>query len=368
MQVPFVDLKAQYQIIKPDIDSAIQNVISSTAFILGKAVSEFEEKFAKYCETRHCIGVNSGTSALTLALQTLGIGKGDEVITAANTFIATAEAISSVGAKPVFSDILEKDYNLDPAKLGKAITKRTKAIIPVHLYGQPADADPILEIAERKGIFVIEDACQAHGALYKKKKVGGLGILGCFSFYPGKNLGAYGEGGAITCNDDKLAQKIKMLRDHGSSNKYHHEFIGNNYRLEGIQGAILSVKLEHLDQWNDQRRKNADLYREFLQGTNIRLPEEAPYAKHVYHLFVVRVKEREKLIKFLQDQGISTGIHYPIPNHLQNAYSFLRYKRGSFPVTEGYMDEILSLPMFPELTEGQIKYTTENIKAFYKGK
>lgn len=366
MQVPFVDLKAQYQTIKPEVDQAIQNVVSNTAFILGKAVSDFEKDFASYCEVKHCIGVNSGTSALILALQALGIGEKDEVITVANTFIATAEAISLVGATPVFVDMEEKSYNLDPTQLKKAITKKTKAIIPVHLYGQPADMDPILKIAQEKGISVIEDACQAHGALYNGKKTGGWGVMGCFSFYPGKNLGAYGEGGAVTTNDDKLAEKIRMLRDHGSSKKYYHEYVGNNCRLEGIQGAVLSVKLKHLDKWNDSRRRNADLYRRYLEGTSVKLPVEMPYAKHVYHLFVVRVRNREKLIDFLKTKGISTGIHYPIPNHLQNAYKFLGYKKGIFPVTEGCMDKILSLPMFAELTEEQIKYTADCIKEFYK--
>jgi len=366
MQVQFVDLKAQYQTIKPEIDQAIQNVVSNTAFILGKAVSDFEQKFANYCEVKHCIGVNSGTSALILALQALGIGKGDKVITAANTFIATAEAISLVGATPVFVDVEEKNYNLDPTKLKKAITKKIRAIIPVHLYGQPADMDPIIKIAEEKGIPVIEDACQAHGALYNGKKTGSWGVMGCFSFYPGKNLGAYGEGGAVTTNDDQLAEKIKMLRDHGSSKKYLHEYIGNNCRLEGIQGAVLSVKLNHLDQWNESRRRNAGLYRKYLEDSSVKLPEEMPYAKHVYHLFVVQVKDREKLIDFLKDKGIFTGIHYPIPNHLQNAYSFLGYQKGSFPVTEECSEEILSLPMFAELTEEQIKYTADCIKEFHK--
>jgi len=365
MQVPFVDLKAQYQNIKPEIDRAIQEVISKTAFILGKAVTDFEEKFARYCETKHCIGVNSGTSALILALRALGIGEGDEVIIPANTFIATAEAISLVGAKPVLVDVEEKSYNLDPQKLEEAITPKTTAVIPVHLYGQPADMDPVLEIAQKRGLFVIEDACQAHGALYKGKKTGSLAVAGCFSFYPGKNLGAYGEGGAVTTNRDEIAEKIRMLRDHGSAKKYHHQIIGNNCRLEGIQGAVLSVKLAHLDEWNEKRRKNADLYREYLRETDVKLPQQMPYATHVYHLFVVRVKQREKLIEFLRGKGVFTGIHYPIPIHLQNAYSFLGYKKGSFPVTEECADEILSLPMFAELTEEQIKYTTDCIKEFY---
>jgi dTDP-4-amino-4,6-dideoxygalactose transaminase len=366
MQVNFVDLKAQYLTIKPEIDRAIEGVITNTAFVLGKAVEEFEKKFASYCETKHCLGVNSGTSALIMTLQALGIGEGDEVITTPNTFIATAEAISQVGAKPVFVDIQENSYNIDPTKLEKAITQKTKAIIPVHLYGQTADMDPILKVAEKNKIPVIEDACQSHGALYNGKKAGSLALAGCFSFYPGKNLGAYGEGGAVTTNSDEIAQKIKMLRDHGSAKKFYHEYIGNNCRLEGIQGAVLSVKLNHLDDWNEKRKNNADLYRKYLKGTGVVTPEEMPYAKHVYHVFCIRVKEREKLIDFLKQKGIFTNIHYPIPIHLQNAYGFLGYKKGSFPVTERVVDEILSLPMFAELTEEQIKYTADSIKEFYK--
>jgi dTDP-4-amino-4,6-dideoxygalactose transaminase len=367
MKVNFVDLKAQYQTIKPEIDKAIENVISNTAFILGKAVAEFEEQFAGYCGAKHCVGINSGTSALIMALKALDVGEGDEVITTPNTFIATAEAISFAGATPVLVDIEEKNYNLDPTKLEKAITAKTKAIIPVHLYGQPTDMDPILEIAKKKGIPVIEDAAQAHGAQYKGKKTGGLATAACFSFYPGKNLGAYGEGGAVTTDDEGIAQKVRMLRDHGSPKKFYHEFIGNNCRLEGIQGAVLSVKLKHLDKWNDGRRKNADLYRKYLEGTGVGLPEEMPYARHVYHVFCVRVKERQKLIDFLKEKGIFTNIHYPIPIHLQKAYQFLGYKKGDFPVTEGCMDEILSLPMFAELTEEEIKYTADCIKEFYGG-
>ncbi|NIN00135.1 MAG: erythromycin biosynthesis sensory transduction protein eryC1 [candidate division Zixibacteria bacterium] len=365
MKVNFVDLKAQYQAIKPEIDSAIQDVISNTAFILGKAVVDFEQQFANYCGVKHCIGVNSGTSALLLTLKALEVGEGDEVITTTNTFIATAEAISFAGARPVLMDIEDRSYNMDPAKLEKAVTKKAKAIIPVHLYGQPADMDPVLRIAEKKGITVIEDACQAHGAEYKGKRIGGLAKAGCFSFYPGKNLGAYGEGGAVTTDDDDLAQKLRMLRDHGSPKKFYHDHIGNNCRLEGIQGAVLSVKLKHLDKWNRARRKNADIYRKHLEGTDVNTPEEMPYAKHVYHVFCVRVKDREKLMDFLKGKGVFTNIHYPIPIHLQKAYSFLGYKRGDFPVTEGCMDEILSLPMFAELTEEQIKYTTDCIKEFY---
>ncbi len=365
MKVNFVDLKAQYQTIKPEIDSAIQDVISNTAFILGKAVADFEGKFAEYCGVKHCLGINSGTSALIMAMKALGIGEGDQVVTTPNTFIATAEAISYAGAKPVLVDIEDESYNMDPGKLEKAITKKTKAIIPVHLYGQPADMDPILQIAKKHAVPVIEDACQAHGAEYKGKRTGSLGRVGCFSFYPGKNLGAYGEGGGVTTNDEEIAQKVKMLRDHGSPKKFYHEYIGNNCRLEGIQGAVLAVKLRHLDQWNDGRRKNADLYRKYLKGTGVGLPRQMPYAKHVYHVFCVRVKDRENLMGFLKDKGVFTNIHYPIPIHLQKAYSFLGYKKGDFPVTEGCMDQILSLPMFAELTEEEIKYTADCIKEFH---
>jgi dTDP-4-amino-4,6-dideoxygalactose transaminase len=365
MKVNFVDLKAQYQTIKPEIDSAIQDVISNTAFVLGKAVANFEQEFAGYCGAKHCMGINSGTSALIMALKALDIGEGDEVITTTNTFIATAEAISYAGAKPVLVDIEDKSYNMDPSKLEKAITAKTKAIIPVHLYGQPADMDPILQIAKSKGIMVVEDSAQAHGAEYKGKRTGSLAPVACFSFYPGKNLGAYGEGGAVTTDDDDIAQKVRMLRDHGSPKKFYHEYIGNNCRLEGIQGAVLSVKLKHLDKWNDGRRKNADLYRKYLEGTEVKTPEEMPYAKHVYHVFCVRVKDREKLIDFLKGKDIYTNIHYPIPIHLQKAYDFLGYKKGDFPVAEGSMDQILSLPMFAELTEEHIKYTTDCIKEFY---
>jgi dTDP-4-amino-4,6-dideoxygalactose transaminase len=365
MKVNFVDLKAQYQSIKPEIDSAIQDVISNTAFILGKAVADFEEQFAKYCGVKYSLGINSGTSALIMALQAVGIGKGDEVVTTPNTFIATAEAISCAGATPVFVDMEEKSYNMDPGKLEKAITKKTKAVVPVHLYGQPADMDPILDIAKKKGVVVIEDACQAHGAEYKGKRTGSLGKMGCFSFYPGKNLGAYGEGGGVTTDDEEMVRKIKALRDHGSPKKFYHEFIGNNCRLEGIQGAVLAVKLKHLDKWNDGRRKNAELYKKHLRGTEVKLPQEMPYAKHVYHVFCVQVKDREKLIEFLSKKEIFTNIHYPIPIHLQKAYSFLGYKKGDFPVVESSMDEILSLPMFAELTEEQIKYTADCIREFY---
>ncbi len=364
MQVPFLDLRAQYQALKSEIDPAIQQVCADAAFVLGKNVFEFEKAFALYCQTDDAIAVNSGTTALHLALLSLGIGVGDEVITAANTFIATCEAISYTGARVVLVDCDDKTYTLDPDKLEAAITNRTKAIIPVHLYGQPADMDPIMEIANKHGIPVIEDAAQAHGAEYKGKRCGSIGKIGCFSFYPGKNLGAYGEGGAVTTSDPEVAAKIRKLRDHGSDQKYYHEFVGYNYRMEGIQGAVLGVKLQHLDNWNDSRRKNADLYRKHLEGANVVVPVEGEGRKHIYHLFVVQHAKRDQLLEHLKSKEIGVIIHYPIPVHQQKAYQHLGLNQGAFPVTERLAKRILSLPMFPELTEEQIEYTAEQIKAF----
>ena len=364
MQVPFLDLKAQYQSIKHEIDPAMQSVCADAAFVLGKYVYEFEKEFAKYCEAADCVAVDTGTTALHLAMLALDIGVGDEVITAANTFIATCEAISYTGARPVLVDCDEKTYNLDPSKLEAKITRRTKAIIPVHLYGQPADMDPILAIAKKHGIPVIEDSAQGHGATYNGKRTGSMGLMACFSFYPGKNLGAYGEGGAITTSDPELAAKIRKLRDHGSAKKYYHDVIGYNYRMEGIQGAVLNVKLKHLDKWNEARRKNVELYRKHLAGADLILPTEANGCKSVFHLFVVRHKRREDLINFLGQQGVSALIHYPIPVHLQKAYRFLGFSEGEYPITETVAKEIVSLPMFPELTEEQIRYTADKIKEF----
>jgi len=364
MQVPFLDLKAQYQSIKGEIDPAIQSVCADAAFVLGKYVYDFEKEFAKYCGAADCVAVDTGTTALHLAMLALDIGVGDEVITAANTFIATCEAISYTGARPVLVDCDEKTYNLDPAKLEARITKRTKAIIPVHLYGQPADMDPILEIAKKHNIPVIEDSAQGHGASYKGRPTGSMGVMGCFSFYPGKNLGAYGEGGAITTSNADLAAKIRKLRDHGSAKKYYHDVVGYNYRMEGIQGAVLNVKLRHLNAWNDARRRNADHYRKHLAGSSVIVPVEASGCKHVYHLFVVRHPRRDDLIAFLGQHGIGALIHYPIPVHLQNAYRHLALAEGEYPVTERVTKEILSLPMFPELTEEQVKFVAEKIREF----
>jgi dTDP-4-amino-4,6-dideoxygalactose transaminase len=352
--IPFVDLKAQYAAIKPEVNAAIQGILDSCAFTLGSEVASFDQEFATYCQTQHGIGVNSGTSALHLALLAAGVGRGDEVITVPFTFMATVSAIDYTGAKPVFVDIDPKTFTMDPAKLEAAISPKTKAIIPVHLYGQPADMDPIMEIAKRRGLIVIEDACQAHGATYKGKRVGSVGDMGCFSFYPGKNLGAYGEGGSVVTNNADYAKTIRMLRDWGAERKYHHVLKGYNYRLEGIQGAVLRVKLRHLEKWTEARRAAAAKYNELLKPTGVPTPFEAPYARHVYHIYAVRTTQREKWMSALQAKGIHTGIHYPTPVHLLPAFSDLGHKPGSFPHSETAANETMSLPMFPELTSAQV--------------
>ncbi len=354
MTIPFVDLQAQYKTIKEEIDAAIKRVVETSAFILGREVEIFEAAFAEYTNAQFCVGVNSGTAAIQLAVTACGIGAGDEVIVPANSFFATAEAVSTAGATPVFVDADRVSYTIVVGKIERAITKRTRAIIPVHLYGQAADLDPIFEIAARHNLVVIEDAAQAHGSLYKGKKVGALGRAGCFSFYPGKNLGAYGEGGAIVTNDADVARRVRLLRDHGSERKYHHEIIGYNFRLEGIQAAVLDVKLKHLDGWNDLRRRHAARYTKLLADAELALPHEMPYARHVYHLYVVQTNERDALQKILTEAGIGIGIHYPVPIHLQPAYRLLGHKAGDFPETERQAARVLSLPMFPELTEAQI--------------
>jgi dTDP-4-amino-4,6-dideoxygalactose transaminase len=366
MNVPFLDLKAQYRSIKDEVHAAIGEVIENTAFAGGPFVSKFEQEFAKFCNCKHAIGVGNGTDALWMSLVALGVGAGDEVITSPNTFIATAEAISLSGAKPVFVDVEEQTSNMNPALIQTAITKKTKAIIPVHLFGQPSDMDPILEIAGKNNLYVVEDACQAHGAEYKGRKAGSMGNTGCFSFYPGKNLGAYGEGGAIVTNDDALAAKMRMFRDHGQAKKYYHDIIGWNARLDGIQGAVLNVKLKYLNSWNDARRKHAKDYTAGLSAVkDMILPLEADYARHVYHIYAIRVKDRDKLMAFLGEKGISCGIHYPVPVHLQNAYSFLGKGKGSFPVAEKCAEQYLSLPMFAELSDEQVDYVVQQIKGYY---
>ncbi len=360
MNVPFVDLKAQYQTIKEEIAEAVQRVMEQTAFAGGPFVAQFEEEYASFCGCDYAVGVGSGTEALWLSLIAMGVGTGDEVITVPYTFIATAEAISYCGATPVFVDIDEKTYTMDPELIEDAITPRTKAIIPVHLCGQMADMDAILEIAQKHGLFVIEDACQAHGAEYKGKRAGTLGDVGCFSFYPGKNLGACGEAGAVVTYNKELAEKIAMLRDHGQAQKYYHDLIGWNCRMDGIQGAILSVKLKYLESWNEARRANARIYDEALKEVDgITLPCEAGYGRHVYHLYAVRVPQRDLLSNTLKEKGISCGIHYPVPVHLQNAYSHLGIESGSLPVSEACALDFLSLPMYAELTEEQIYYVTD---------
>lgn len=364
MKIPLVDLKAQYESIKEEIQTAIHRVLETSQFILGKEVEAFEEEFARYCGARHAVGVNSGTSALQLALLALGVGAGDEIITVSHTFIATVEAICWTGAQPVFVDIDEKTYNMDPAQIEALITKKTKGIIPVHLYGHPADMDPILEIAKRRKLWVLEDACQAHGALYKGKRVGSLGRAACFSFYPGKNLGAYGEGGAVVTNDTELAVRIQKLRNHGGLQKYSHEFIGMNARLEGIQGAILRAKLPHLNRWNELRRRHADEYDSFLKELKVILPYEAPYAQSVFHVYVIRAPERNRLNAYLNERGIGSLVHYPKPNHLLPCFKNLGYREGCLPITEKVCEEVLSLPLFPELKVKQIQEIAQSIRDF----
>lgn len=365
MKVPFLDLKAQYQSIKGQIGQAIQAVIDSTAFAGGPFVEAFEKEFAAFCQCNEAVAVGNGTDALWLALMALGIGPGDEVITVPNTFIATVEAISLCGARPVFVDVRQDTCTMDPELLEPAITTRTKAIIPVHLYGQCADMDPILAVARRYGLYVIEDACQAHGATYKGRKAGSMGHAGCYSFYPGKNLGAYGEAGAVVTNDPDVAAKIRMLRDHGQQQKYHHRLIGWNARMDGIQAAILSVKLRHLDRWNKARQLHASRYNQLLADHDgIIRPFEAGYGTHVYHIYCIRTRYRDELMRFLAASGVNCGIHYPVCVHLQEAYKDLGIGRGSLPVAEALADQILSLPMYPELTDPQIDYVVDRIKAF----
>ena len=353
--IPFLDLKAQYASIKDEIQPAVTRIFETGQFVLGDEVASFEAEFARYVGAGQGVAVNTGTSALHLALLAAGVGPGDEVITVPFTFVATVAAICYTGAKPVFVDIDPATFTMDVTQLEAAITPETKAIIPVHLYGHPADMDPILAVARRHSLIVIEDACQAHGAEYKGRRVGSLGDLAAFSFYPGKNLGACGEGGIVTTSNGKYADAVRMLRDWGQAKKYYHTLRGYNYRMEGLQGAILRVKLRHLEHWTEARRSHAAEYNRFLAGANVMTPGEQGNARHVYHIYAVRTKDRAELQRRLQAQGVQTGIHYPIPVHLQEAYADLGYSEGMFPHSESAAREVLSLPMYPELSNIQIE-------------
>jgi dTDP-4-amino-4,6-dideoxygalactose transaminase len=362
VKVPYLDLKAQYQSIKPEIDAAIARVLESCQFVLGPEVAGFEQDFAAYCGAAECIALNSGTSALHLALLAAGVGPGDEVITVPFTFVASVAAVTYTGARPVLVDIDPRSFTMDPAAVEAAITPRTKAILPVHLYGQSADMDPIMEIARRHGLVVIEDAAQAHGAKYKTRPVGSIGDMACFSFYPGKNLGAYGEGGAVTTSNPEYARTIRMLRDWGQDRKYHHLLRGFNYRMEGFQGAILRVKLRHLERWTEARRKVVNLYNDLLADSGVETPTEMPWGRHVYHVYTLRADDRDGLQASLLAEGIQTGIHYPVPAHLQPAYADLGYGRGAFPRAETAAEQVLSLPLYPELSSQAVAEVAGAVK------
>jgi dTDP-4-amino-4,6-dideoxygalactose transaminase len=362
--IPFGDLSRQLAAIREEIDGAIAATLRSGWFVLGKAGEKFESEFAAYIGTRYAGGVGSGTEALHLALVAVGVKPGDEVITVANTCVPTVSAISFAGAVPALVDCDNESYNLDPGKLEAAITKKTRAIMPVHLYGQAADMDPIMSVAEKHGLPVVEDCAQSHGTEYKGKKTGTIGDIAAFSFYPSKNLGAYGDGGAILTNDGSLAERVRMLRNYGQEKRYYHSIKGFNSRLDELQAAILSVKLKHLDRWNARRREIAALYGSMIKNPLIRLPREMSYGKHVYHLYPVRTRHRDELQNFLSSNGIQTVIHYPIPVHLQKSYADLGKARGSFPQAEAHGDEELSLPMFPELTDDEVRYICETLNGF----
>ena len=353
--IPFLDLQAQHASIRGELDQAVDRVFDSCQFVLGDEVTAFESAFAAYVGADHGVALNSGTSALHLALLAAGIGAGDEVITVPFTFVATVAAIGYTGARSVFVDIDPRSFTLDAAQLEAAITPRTRAVVPVHLYGQPADMDPILAVARSHGLAVIEDAAQAHGAEYRGRRVGSLGDFGCFSFYPGKNLGACGEGGIVVTSNAEHAAALRMLRDWGQARKYHHVMRGYNYRMEGLQGAILRVKLRHLERWTEARRSRAALYDRLLEGSEIQAPCAMPYARHVYHIYAIRTRDRADLQRTLQTRGVQTGIHYPVPVHLQEGYRDLGYRAGDFPHSERAAREVLSLPIYPELTNVQVE-------------
>lgn len=381
MQVPYMDLKRQYEMIRDEIDRAISETIETTAFVAGAKVKEFEANFARYCGVEHAIGVSNGTGALYAALKAYDIGKHDIVVTSPLTFIATAEAISMTGAEPVFVDIQEESFNISPKKLKEYIKKncewsekkktlidnerkaRVKAVIPVHLYGQPCDMDELLAIARENHLIVLEDACQAHGAQYKGKKAGAIGDIAAFSFYPSKNLGAYGQGGMVTTNNPEIAEKVRILIDHGQKERYHHQIEGWNFKMDGFQAAILNVKLNYLDDWNEDRRQNMNYYRELLAGVEkIVLPREMPDRKHIYHVLAARVKDRPAFMEFMKNAEVGVSIHYPVPLHRQDAYQHLGFAAGTFPVAELVSAEVVSLPMFPELTKQEIEYTCDKIR------
>jgi len=361
--IPYADLRAQYHSLKPEIQAAIERVLESSAFILGGEVEAFENEFAAYQQSRHAIGVNSGTSALHLSLLAAGIGPGDEVITVPFTFVASVAAILYTGARAVYVDIDPVTFNMDPERIERAITPRTKAILPVHLYGQPADMDPILDIASRRNLVVIEDACQAHGAEYKGRRVGAMGDIGCFSFYPAKNLGAFGEGGCVTTNREDLAARVRSLRNWGQKDRYLYADRGYNYRMEGLQGAVLRVKLRHLDAWTKARRSRAALYCRELESSGIETPREMPYARHVYHVYSVVSPRREELRQALADQGIQTAVHYPLPVHLHEVYRDSDFPLGSLPHAEKAAQQVLCLPVYPELSEASVKEVAAALKA-----
>jgi dTDP-4-amino-4,6-dideoxygalactose transaminase len=354
-KLPFVDLRAQHASIADEVEAAVQQVMTDADFILGGDVAAFEAEFGRYCDAEHCVGLDSGMSALELGMRAMGIGPGDEVITPAGSFIASSSAISFTGATPIWVDVDERTYNIDPELIEAAITRRTRAIMAVHLYGQPADMDPILAIAARHGLPVIEDACQSHGARYKGRRTGSMGTFAAFSFYPSKNLGAYGDAGALTSNDAELAEKVRMMRNYGQRAKYDHVYLAWNRRLDTLQAAVLRVKLRHLDAWNQARRTVASIYRELLSETTAELPFMAEGVEHVFHLYVIQVDDRQAVQDELTARGISTGIHYPVPIHLQEAYSDRGAAPGSFPVTEAAAKRVLSLPMYPEMTETSVR-------------
>jgi len=366
MNIPLVNLQRQYQRHKGEIDAAIRRVLDSSNYILGDEVAGFEQNFAKFCEAKHCIGVASGTDALFLSLKALGIRAGDEVITVPNSFFATALSISMTGARPVFVDVDEKTYTMDPDKIEEKITPRTKALIPVHLYGQPADMDAIKKVARRHNLKIVEDACQAHGARYKGVRVGTLGDIAAFSFFPGKNLGAYGDGGGVVTNNARLAERVRIYRTFGGRDKYHFQTRGSNSRLDALQAAILRVKLRHLNTWSEARRKNAARYDAALDGLPVGTPVVAKGNQSVFHLYVIITNRRGGLARYLNRRGIATGMHYPIPIHLQPAYRELGHRKGDFPITETSADCALSLPLCPELKREEIAYVVKNIREFFK--